>query len=82
MVALAMDAVSIPIIDLEPARTGTPEEAAQVAKDVYQAFKNVGFAYIKNHGVSQELIDEAFQWVCKLQATHLYSIPHLKAGES
>jgi isopenicillin N synthase-like dioxygenase len=66
MIAPATDTLSIPIIDLEPARTGTPEEAAQVAKDVYHAFKYVGFAYIKNHGVPQELIDEAFSWVSSI----------------
>ncbi|OQD74051.1 hypothetical protein PENDEC_c012G06844 [Penicillium decumbens] len=68
MIAPAADNLSIPIIDLEPARTGTPEEAAQVAQDVYQAFKHVGFAYIKNHGVPQELIDEAFSWSQKFFA--------------
>lgn len=55
--------LAIPIIDLEPMRTGTPEEVTRVAQEVYQAFKNVGFAYIKNHGVPQHLIDEAFEWV-------------------
>lgn len=55
--------LAIPIIDLEPMRTGTPEEAARVAQEVYHAFKNVGFAYIKNHGVPQHLIDGAFEWV-------------------
>lgn len=55
--------LSIPVIDLEPTRTGTPEQAAQTAKKVYEAFKNIGFAYIKNHGVPQELVDEAFGWV-------------------
>lgn len=63
MVASTVDTLSIPIIDLEPARSGTHGEVAQVAEDVYLAFKNVGFAYIKNHGVPQELIDEAFEWV-------------------
>lgn len=54
---------NIPIIDLEPARTGGPEDVAIVAHEVYQAFKHVGFAYIKNHGVAQDLVDEAFTWV-------------------
>ncbi|KAJ5168647.1 uncharacterized protein N7482_004241 [Penicillium canariense] len=68
MVALAIDNLSIPIIDLEPARTGTPEQAAQVAQDVYQAFKKVGFVYIKNHGVPQDLLDQAFAWSAKFFA--------------
>ncbi|KAL2849706.1 hypothetical protein BJX68DRAFT_94847 [Aspergillus pseudodeflectus] len=61
MVGLA-ETPSIPIIDLEPARNGGPEAIAKVAHEVYQAFKHVGFAYIKNHGVPQELVDEAFGW--------------------
>lgn len=63
MATPAIDNLSIPIIDLEPVRTGTPEQTAQVAKEVYHAFKHAGFAYIQNHGVPQELIDEAFRWV-------------------
>ncbi|KAJ5727381.1 gibberellin 20-oxidase [Penicillium malachiteum] len=63
-----MENLSIPIIDLEPARTGTPEQAAQVAQEVYLAFKNVGFAYIKNHGVPQSLVDGAFEWSQKFFA--------------
>lgn len=59
----AMDNLSIPIIDLNPMRTGTPAGAAQVAAGVYRAFKDVGFVYIQNHGVPQNLIDEAFQWL-------------------
>ncbi|KAL2866140.1 isopenicillin N synthase family dioxygenase [Aspergillus lucknowensis] len=59
---------SIPIIDLEPARSGGPEELAKVAHEVYQAFKHVGFAYIKNHGVPQELVNEAFGWSAKFFA--------------
>ena len=58
-----MTTPSIPIIDLEPARSGGPEELANLAHEIYQAFKHVGFAYIKNHGVPQDLIDEAFSWV-------------------
>lgn len=53
----------IPIIDLEPAHSGSQEEVAKIAHEVYQAFKHVGFAYIKNHGVAQDLVDEAFTWV-------------------
>ncbi|KAL6237455.1 hypothetical protein BDW75DRAFT_228650 [Aspergillus navahoensis] len=59
---------SIPIIDLGPARAGGPQELDNVAHEVYQAFKHVGFAYIKNHGVPQDLVDEAFGWSAKFFA--------------
>ncbi|KAJ5818952.1 hypothetical protein N7474_004543 [Penicillium riverlandense] len=68
MVSAAIDTLSISIIDLEPARSGNADEVAQVAKIVYLAFKNEGFAYIKNHGVPQKLVDEAFQWSQKFFA--------------
>lgn len=69
---LAIDqGLSIPVIDLTPTRTGTPEEAARTARDIYLAFKNVGFAYIKNHGVPQHLVDEAFAWVRRCACLHL-----------
>jgi isopenicillin N synthase-like dioxygenase len=55
----------IPVIDLEPIRSGSPEEARETGRKVYEAFRDVGFAYIKNHGLPQELLDEAFSWVCQ-----------------
>jgi isopenicillin N synthase-like dioxygenase len=63
MTTSSPDTLSIPIIDLERARSADPDEVRRAAKEVYLAFKNVGFAYIENHGVPQDLIDEAFEWV-------------------
>ncbi|KAL4794038.1 hypothetical protein BDV19DRAFT_204511 [Aspergillus venezuelensis] len=74
---------SIPIIDLEPARTGGQEELNKVAQEVYQAFKHVGFAYIKNHGIPQDLVDEAFNWSSKffaLPSTEKNKAPHPPEG--
>ncbi|KAJ5387881.1 gibberellin 20-oxidase [Penicillium cosmopolitanum] len=79
----SFNASSIPIIDLERARSGAPEEVTRAAQEVYLAFKNVGFAYIKNHGVPQELIDEAFEWpeVFRAPQTDKNKAPHpQKAG--
>ncbi|KIW77745.1 hypothetical protein Z517_07578 [Fonsecaea pedrosoi CBS 271.37] len=66
--AIQPQELAIPIIDLEPIRSGTPEEARATGKLVYQAFRDVGFAYIKNHGVPQELVDRAFDWSSKFFA--------------
>lgn len=55
--------LAIPIINLEPLRSGTPEQALETGKEVYEAFRGVGFAYIRNHGLPQELLDQAFEWV-------------------
>lgn len=62
MIAKA-EQLAIPIIDLEPIRSGTSDKAHATGKELYEAFRSVGFAYIKNHGISQEVVDEAFAWV-------------------
>lgn len=65
----------IPVIDFAPFRDGSPEDAEATAKKIFEAFRDVGFAYLKNHGVPQEVVDEAFSWVtmamasCKYHAT-------------
>jgi isopenicillin N synthase-like dioxygenase len=46
-------------------RSGTSKEAHETGKKVFEAFRDVGFAYIKNHGLPQELLDQAFEWVSK-----------------
>jgi len=61
--AIQPEELAIPIIDLEPVRSGTPKEADETGQKVYEAFRDVGFAYIKNHGLPQELLDQAFEWV-------------------
>ena len=63
MLANAEEGLAIPIIDLEPMRSGTSDEAHETGKALYEAFRSVGFAYIKHHGIPQELVDEAFTWV-------------------
>lgn len=61
--------LAIPIIDIEPLRSGTLTEAKITGKQVYEAFRDVGFAYIQNHGVPQELVNQAFDWVSCLVST-------------
>ncbi|KAL1862502.1 hypothetical protein VTK73DRAFT_6878 [Phialemonium thermophilum] len=64
----ADSASSIPIIDFGPLRSGRPEDATAVGKAVYEAFRDVGFAYISNHGIPEEVIKEAFEWSAKFFA--------------
>jgi isopenicillin N synthase-like dioxygenase len=57
----------LPIIDF--ARWGsesTVEHRLAVAKELADACHNVGFVFIINHGVSQELLEEAFGWSKRL----------------
>ncbi|MFQ5957986.1 MAG: isopenicillin N synthase family dioxygenase [Alphaproteobacteria bacterium] len=51
---------SIPLIDLGPFRTGGPGGRARVADAIGAACRDIGFFYVTNHGVPQELIDRLF----------------------
>lgn len=48
----------IPIVDVGPLLDDSG--ALGVAKDIRWAFENVGFMYVKNHGVSAQLVDDTF----------------------
>jgi isopenicillin N synthase-like dioxygenase len=50
----------VPIIDLAPFRDGGKKERATIAYNAAQVCETVGFLYVRNHGVPQLLIDEAF----------------------
>ena len=58
-----LQALPIPLVDIAPLTSGNTEEAAKTAASLFDAFTEYGFAYIKNHGLPQKTIDEAFQWV-------------------
>ena len=44
----------IPLIDFSAMRSDSNERKATLAREVYDACANVGFLYIKNHGISRE----------------------------
>ncbi|CDH50488.1 oxidoreductase [Lichtheimia corymbifera JMRC:FSU:9682] len=46
----------IPIIDFKDFET----RSAEIAKEVYEACTTIGFFYVANHGIPQEMIDDAF----------------------
>ncbi len=50
-----IDFDKIPIIDLKNLRNG--KDKYNVAKDLHHASKNLGFIYIKNHGISEDTIN-------------------------
>lgn len=53
----------IPVIDLSAIRSKSEEVRLKTAQDLFAAFRDVGFVYLRNHGVPQTLVDEAFGWV-------------------
>ncbi|PWY66768.1 Clavaminate synthase-like protein [Aspergillus heteromorphus CBS 117.55] len=46
----------IPVIDLAPLRSPLLQERQRLAREIYTACTQVGFFYIKNHGIPEELI--------------------------
>ena len=52
--------VAIPVIDLDPLRHGGAAGLAQVAGELGQVCRGVGFFYVVNHGAPAELVADAF----------------------
>ncbi|MGK0149674.1 isopenicillin N synthase family dioxygenase [Pseudomonas putida] len=48
----------IPIVDLAPLVQGT--DPLKVAREIGHICENIGFLYVKNHGVSKQLIEDAY----------------------
>lgn len=52
--------MKLPVIDMSPFLEGTPAGQAQVAQEIYDAAHNVGFLYLKNFGMSEDMLEAAF----------------------
>ena len=50
----------IPVIDLGPYLAGEADAEERAAEELRHAFENIGFYFITNHGVPQQLIDDTF----------------------
>jgi isopenicillin N synthase-like dioxygenase len=50
-------------VDFGKFLTGDDGGKKDVAQQLDSAFRDVGFVYLRNHGVKQELVDECFEWV-------------------
>jgi isopenicillin N synthase-like dioxygenase len=61
---------SVPVIDFGGMLGSDPAEKAKVAAALRDACANVGFFYIKNHGIPQTLIDSMFA-----EAERFFAIP-------
>lgn len=63
--------VQIPIIDFEQFIRGDAASRQAVVQQIYQACHEVGFMYLKNPGISQDLIDQLFT-----QAKQFFNLPY------
>ncbi|HEY0200168.1 MAG TPA: 2-oxoglutarate and iron-dependent oxygenase domain-containing protein [Burkholderiaceae bacterium] len=52
-----MSALSVPVIDLQPYFTGTPEGKAAVARAVGAACRDIGFLVITHHQIPASLVE-------------------------
>tara|TARA_A100001037_G_scaffold209362_1_gene187581 strand:+ start:1797 stop:2822 length:1026 start_codon:yes stop_codon:yes gene_type:complete len=56
----ALDAGTMPMVDICAYRTGEPGALEQAAADIHAIQRGLGVYYLENHGVDQGLIDAAF----------------------
>jgi isopenicillin N synthase-like dioxygenase len=52
--------MTIPVLDLAPLRAGTPGALEALGRELRHAFTEVGFYFVRNHGIAQSLLDATF----------------------
>ena len=60
---------AINVVDFGKFLDGSSKQ--EVADAIMQSFKDIGFVYLVNHGLSQQKIDDMFAWVCVVLSIHL-----------
>jgi hypothetical protein len=60
--AIEGDFNSIPLIDVAGIFSSNLEDRKAVAAQLRDACINVGFFYVKNHGITKEMVDGVFEW--------------------
>jgi hypothetical protein len=61
--AMATKPSTVPIVDFGKFLNGTQDDKREVARQIDDAFQQMGFVYLKNHTVPKEKVAECFQWV-------------------
>ena len=77
--------MSIPVVDLRDFTAGTPEQKQQFVQALGKAYEDVGFVAVKNHGITDELTADLYQYVTEFfslstEQKRSYEIPEL-AGQ-
>ena len=58
-----VDTSGIPIVDFANFGSLSFERRRETARQIVDGFKNTGFVYLENHGISDEVVQEAFNRV-------------------
>ncbi|KAJ0419631.1 hypothetical protein BJY00DRAFT_324204 [Aspergillus carlsbadensis] len=58
-----VEPANIPVIDFKALSAGAPQERKDALDQLDQAFQTYGFIYLSNHGIGQEMVDEAMSWI-------------------
>ncbi|ACB82455.1 2OG-Fe(II) oxygenase [Methylorubrum populi BJ001] len=66
-----MTLLHVPVIDLSPYLSGSPEGKREVAKQVGQACRDIGFLVISGHGISESLIKKTHSL-----SSEFFALPH------
>ncbi|MEI6158196.1 MAG: 2-oxoglutarate and iron-dependent oxygenase domain-containing protein [Roseococcus sp.] len=72
---------TIPVLDLAPLRAGEPSALEKLGAELRHAFTEVGFYFVRNHGISQELLDTTFAEAERFHAQSLEAKLALKINE-
>jgi len=59
---------TIPSVDLNDFKNGTPKQKKQFVSDLGEAYQNIGFVAVKNHGLSDQLVADLYEVVQKFFA--------------
>jgi len=73
--------MEIPVLDLGPLRAGEPGALERLGTELREAFTEVGFYFVRNHGISQALLDATFAEAERFHAQALDEKLALKINE-
>jgi isopenicillin N synthase-like dioxygenase len=59
---------TIPSVDLNDFKNGSSEKKKQFVTDLGEAYQNIGFVAVKNHGLSDQLVADLYEFVQKFFA--------------
>ena len=59
---------SIPIVNVRPSFSDSPPDIDDVARQIHRACREMGFFYVSQHGIDQQVIDRAFAWSARFFA--------------